>query len=443
MALGNDITLGTFSPTQGNADAILKDIYSDEGVTNEFFVDNPFLALMPKKEDVTGRYFDQPVWASAGQAQSRSSSFSTTQTNAGSSGEAPYVFLVPKVENIAVANISSKEIAETSSKQGAFIDMVKAVADNQLQQLVNDTSLGLFRNSVPYRGVVAGSVAGTSLTLSNQADIINFELNMFLDFASSGAVGGTIRQLATSNTACQITNIDYSSPTMTVKWLGTGTQTLTANNVAVGDSIARAGDFGTYGVSTGTGTTTAVGFNGFLDWIVYGGPASNDSFLSVNRSQQATRLAGNYLDGTGGNLEEVLEKAANRVATVGGKLSHYIMPFSQFTALANSQGSKVQLVNVKANADIGFDGIQVVGANSRITCLPDRYCPSNTIAGVKLSSWSLISVGKAVHTLQDDGKVWLRAYNQNGMEIRFYSLANLVCKEPRANINIRVNSLAT
>jgi hypothetical protein len=442
MAFGNDPTTGTFSPTQGNVDAILKDIYSDEGVTDEFFTENPYLALMSKKEDVTGRFYDQAVWASAGQAQSRSSNFATTQTNAGLSGEAPYVFLVPKLENIAVANISSKAIAETSSTKGAFIDMVRATADNQLQQLINDTSFGLFRNSVPYRGIVGGSVAGTTLTLTNQADIVNFELGMFLDFASTGAVGGTIRQMATA-TSCQISAIDYSSSSMTVKWNGGGTATLTAQGVSVGDFVARAGDFGTYAVNSGTGTTTAVGFNGFLDWIVYGGPASNDSFLGgVNRSANATRLAGNWMDGTGGNLEEVLEKGANRVATIGGKLSHYIMPYSQYTALANAQGAKVQLINQKATSVIGFDGLQIVGANGRITCLPDRYCPSNTIAGVKLESWKLISVGKAVHTFQDDGKVWLRSYNQNGMEIRFYSLANLVCKEPRANINIRVNSLA-
>ena len=446
MAFGNDPGAATITYDQGNADAILKEIYSDEGITNEFFVDNPFLALINKKENITGRNYEQTVWASAGQAQSRAlgSQFATTQTNAGLSGEAPYVFVVPKVENTGVANVSQKAIAETSSTMGAVIDLVKAIADNQVQQMVNDTSFGLYRNSVPYRGIVAGSVAGTQLTLSNQGDIINFELNMFLDFASTGAVSGTIRQLASNNTACQIVNIDYSSATMTVKWLGSGTQTLTANNVAVGDYIARAGDYGVYGVNTGTGTTTVQGFNGFLDWIVYGGPASSDSFLGgVNRSQQATRLAGNYLDGTGGNLEEVLEKAANRVATVGGKLTHFLMPFSQYTALANSQGSKVQLVTQKADSNIGFDGIQVTGVNGKITCLPDRYCPTNTIAGIKLASWDLISVGKIVHTVQSDGKVWLRTYNQNGMEIRFYSLGNVVCKEPRAQVNVRVNPLAT
>lgn len=431
MGFGNDVGTPAIALNQGTADAILKEVYSDDGITDEFFRENPFFALMPKKEDVTGRYFEQPIWVSAGQAQSRTFGASTSgpglQAASAISGEAPYTFLVPKVENMAVASVSSKLIAESSSSKGAFVDMVRAIADNQMQQLVNDTAVGLFRGADISRGKVGGSVAGTTLTLANVADAVNLELGMFLEFAAL-ASGTTVRALASNNTDCHITKLDYIAGIATVAWSGSGTQTLTANNVAVGDLIYRAGD-------------KSLGFNGFQDWIPYGGVASNDSFLGVNRSAQAVRLAGSYLDGTGGNLEEVLEKAINQVARLGGKLTHFIMPYGQYTALANSQGSKVQLVNVKSDVGIGFEGIEVTGANGRVVCLPDRYCPSDTICGVNINSWKLISVGKICRTLQDDGKVWLRSYNQNGMEIRFYSLGNLVCREPRANINIRVNPI--
>lgn len=443
MAFGNDAVVNSIALNEGQADSILKEIYSDDGVTNQFFTENPFLGLMPKDENVPGRYFEQPVWASAGQAQSRK--FDNLQTFSGLSGEAPYTYLVPKVENQAVANISNKLIYETSSSKGAFVDMVTAVADNQLQQLINDTSISLFRTSVPVRGQVGGSVAGTTLTFANPADAVNFELNEFICFASTNNTSGNLRQMATSNTSCQITAIDYVGGTATVKWNGGGTQTLTANNVVVGDYIARDGDLGSFSTNASAPAITAIGMNGFQDWIPYGGVTSSDSFLGVNRSAQNVRLAGSYLDGTAGNLEEVLEKAVNRVALFGGKITHFVMPYPQYTALANAQGAKVQLVTVKGSSgesEIGFEGIKVTGANGTVVCLPDRYCPSNTICGVNINTWKLISVGKAVHTFQKDGKVWLRSYNQAGMEIRFYSLCNLVCREPRANINIRVNPLA-
>src|ERR1700680_1494625 len=107
MAFGNDAVVNAsgINLNEGQADAILKEIYSDDGITDEFFRDNPFFALMPKKEDVTGRYFEQPVWASAGQGQSRA--FSNSLTEAALSGEAPYTFLVPRVENTAVANVNT------------------------------------------------------------------------------------------------------------------------------------------------------------------------------------------------------------------------------------------------------------------------------------------------------------------------------------------------
>lgn len=429
MAFGNDAVAGSIVLNQGEADAILKEYYSDEGVTNELFQDNAFLAMMPKKEDVTGRFYEQPVWASAGQAQSRTFGPSSAGPGliAGSaiSGESPYTFLVPKVENQAVAGISSKLIAESSSSRGAFVDMVTAIADNQLQQLTNDTALGLFRSADINRGQVGGSVAGATLTLQNIADCTNFEEGMFLEFAPLNT-GTTVRALASNNTDCHIGTVDYISGIITLVWTGSGTQTLTANNISIGDYIYRAGDKGN-------------GFNGFTDWIPYGTIPTNDDFLSVNRSVNRVRLAGSYLDGTTGNLEEVLEKAINQVYRLGGKLTHFFMPYGAFTALANSQGSKVQLVNVKTDTGFGFKGIEVTGAKGTVTCIPERTCPSNLIAGVDIKSWKLISVGKICRTWQYDGKVWLRSPTDSGMQIRFYSLGNLVCKEPRNNINIRIN----
>ena len=51
MAFGNDAVVNSIALNEGQADAILKEVYSDDGVTDEFFRDNPFFALMPKKEN--------------------------------------------------------------------------------------------------------------------------------------------------------------------------------------------------------------------------------------------------------------------------------------------------------------------------------------------------------------------------------------------------------
>lgn len=107
MAFGNDPTTGTFSPTQGNEDAILKDLFSPDGVTDQFFYNNPFLAMIEKDENAGGRTYDQPVWGGFGQAQGSQFGINASGTTsggaslglqaaAGVSGEQPFVYLVPK-----------------------------------------------------------------------------------------------------------------------------------------------------------------------------------------------------------------------------------------------------------------------------------------------------------------------------------------------------------
>lgn len=433
-SFGNNVGVPSTYVDQDTGDAILKEFYSDDGVTNEIYVDNPLLALMPKKEDVTGRFYNQPVVASAGQGRSRvfTQAQNAASTAAGSnstftSGEAIFDFQVKKVENHADANIASQLIAESSSSRGAFLDMVRLIADDQLQNIANDTALSLYRQADGSRGTVGGSAAGTTLTFANPADAINFSLGMWLDFSATNS-GTSTTFASTTSQYCQVVSIDQIGGTATVAF-SSGTNTLTANSVAVGNYIYQSGD-------------KSLAFNGFVDWIPYGGVASNDSFQGVNRSASPVQLAGSYINGTGGNLEEVLEAAIAQVVRFGGKLTHFMMSPAYYRQLAQAQGAKVQLINVMATPQIGFKGIQVVGHSSGpVVCLPDRNCPPGLIAAMNRDSWKLISVGKVVHTWQEDGKVWLRSTSASGMEIRFYSLANVVCKEPRSNINISVNPL--
>ena len=433
-SFGNTVGSPSTYVNQETGDAILKEFYSDDGVTNMIYADNPWLALIPKKEDVTGRFYNQPVVASAGQGRSRSfvQAQNAASTAAGSnstftSGEAIFDYQVKKVENHADANIASQLIAESSSSKGAFLDMVRLIADDQLQNIANDTALSLYRQADGSRGQVGGSVAGTTLTFQNPADAINFSLGMWLDFSATNS-GTSTTFASTASAYCQIVAIDQVGGVATVAF-SSGTNTLTANSVAVGNYIYQSGD-------------KSLAMNGFKDWIPYGGVTSSDSFQGVNRSLSPVQLAGSYLDGTVGQLEEVLEAAIASVTRFGGKLTHFLMSAAQYRQLAQAQGAKVQLINVMATPQIGFKGIQVVGHGSGpVVCLPDRNCPSDLIAGVNRDTWKAISVGKIVHTWQEDGKVWLRSPSASGMEIRFYSLANVVCKEPRSNVNIKVNPL--
>jgi hypothetical protein len=427
MAFGNTTGSPSVYISQDSADAILKDVYSPEGIVDVIFDHNPFLALIPKMETAGGRFFDQPLHVSPGQGGS--STFLNAQSAAATSGEGLYSWQVAKVENHAVATVDTKTVEESSlGTKTAFVDMVKGIADWQLKAMANVTSLRLYRGADMNIGIVAGSVAGTTLTFSNVADATSFEKGMWLDFASSNS--GTSTTFASVTALyCQITQIDYIGGVATVSF-SSGTNTLTAQGVSVGNYVYRSGD-------------KSLGFNGFTDYIPYGPLASNDSFQGINRNDNRVRLAGSYLDGTSGSLEQTLMQAEQLVNKFGGELTHFLMPPVKYKELAQSQGSKVQYVDVVERPTIGFRGIEVVGnSGGPIVCLPDRSCPANLIAGVNMKSWKLLSVGPIVKTWQLDGRIWLRSSTASGMEIRFYSLGNLVCTDPVNNINIKVNPTA-
>lgn len=424
MAQGNTTT---------SQDSIIKDLYSDDALENEIFKDSPFLAMIPKFEKSVGRQFIHPVVYGAGQGRSRT--FSNALTMSGLTGENSVDFNVTLVQDFAVAGLTTQLVEETKSDAGAFIDAVSLVADDQLQNMSNNLSLGVFGTADGNRGQIAStcSVSGSSLTLTNPKDVLKFEVGMQLDLAAA-QTSGNVRAYGSGGHGLYVVAVDYAGCTITV---GTtpvpGGTPCAINDATNGIPTAATGD---YVYVTGDRNLSIAGFQ---SWIPYGGVTSGDSFFGVNRSANAVRLAGNYLNGTGGTLEEVLEQAAANVNEVGGSLSHFIMPFKKFADLSKSLGSKAQLVDVKVG-QIGFKGIEVAGPRGSIVCMPDRSCPSTMIAGVNIKDWQLNSVGKAVHLWDLDGKVWLRSPSQDGMELRLYSLAQLVCKRPVSQINILVNA---
>jgi hypothetical protein len=420
MALGN---------TSASLDSILKELYSPDAIVNTLFTKNKFMAMVPKNESSDGREYVHPINVGSGQA--RSATYSAVTTAEALTGELPFVFKVPLNENFANASVSSKIIAQSGSNKGAFVKAVAFIADNELVNFGNDVAISMYRTSDGNRGQIgsistpSGGVTNSRVTMKVTKDILNFEVGMTI-IAATAPSGGSLR----TGTA-YICAVDYVGGTFDV---GT-TPTPSATRVDITTQITSVQATDYLFVSGDRGLK----MNGFKDWIPYGGVAVTDSFLSVNRSSSPQRLAGNWLDGTSGNsLVSTLMAGIEQVGEIGGELSHYFCPFKQFKKLADELGSKVQLVDVSVDGKFGFEGIQIVGSTGPVVVLPDRTCPADTIAGVNLDTWELLSVGKAVKVWDMDGKVWLRTPSDSGMEIRFYSFCNLLCKDPRQNINIKV-----
>lgn len=101
--------------------------------------------------------------------------------------------------------------------------------------------------------------------------------------------------------------------------------------------------------------------------------------------------------------------------------------------------SKVQYVDLKANAEIGFRGIMINGPRGPIKVVADQNCPSDRAFMLQMNTWKLYSLGKAVRIQDADGMKFLRESTADALEVRIVSWAQLGCRAPGFSCNIRLS----
>lgn len=426
MATGNTIT---------TVDAILKEFYDDDGLTVNTYMKNPLWALMTKQEDVSGavgRSFIHPINYAHGQG--RAVNFGLAQSEGNSTSELSAEFAVTRVQNYQTASLSTLALLATQTNRGAFIDAVTYVMDGCLQNLGLDQSIAMYGTGAGNRGNISAStnVATSQLVLALAGNAVNFEVGMQLDLAAT--VNGAVRAYGTAGHGLFVIAVDRTNGVLTI---GTTPNPATATPVAINDAtngIPTAAD-GDFIFQRGDQGLKMVGVEA---WIPYGGVTSTP-FFGVDRTTDSVRLGGNWLDGTKLSIEDAFIQAASNVANQGFELTHFFLPFNKFAQLIKSQSAKVEIVREEITPQVGFDGIEVMTPSGKVMCIPDRNCPANRIYGLNLDTWRYTHVGDPVQVWNYDGNTWLRQASDDGMELRVFSFGNLVCRNPAANITIKVN----
>lgn len=399
-------------------EAALKEHYTADAVENMVYMDNPFLALVPKQEDIGGELWKVPLIY--GNPQNRSATFSqAASTDTSSELKA---FLVTRTKDYSLAKIDNETILASKGNANAFMEAATTEIDGAINSLTRSLAVSLYRSGFGDIGQINSTVTGTTLTLSNANDITNFEKGMVLVFAAS-AGGDALRDSGDSVT---VTAVDRSAGSMTVTPNLSGISGLTAS-----DFIFVKGD------RQDSATPTRLKAAGLEAWCPAAAPGST-SFFGVDRTSDTSRLGGQRYDASGVPIEEALIEAASRVAREGGKIDHFLMDYAKFSELQKALGSKVQYVDLKVNAEVGFRGILVNGPRGPVKVIPDQNCPSDRVFGLQLNTWKLGSIGKAVRVINTDGLTMLRVTDADQVQVRYGSYLNLACKAPGFNINVQV-----
>lgn len=436
---------------QGNNEtsyaALLKLWYSDHALEDTTFVDNPLLAIVPKVEDVKGLTFQLPMIWGQGQGSAAAGNFATAQSMGQLTGTNASQFTIPRVGWAGSATMALDTYLSSQGDRGAFVEAMTQIIDGMLANRANDLNRELYGTGSGSRGQVANSSFSTPvLTLTVPDNSVFFEVGMQLDVAAAEFTGAT-RAYGTAGHGLYVISADYVQNEITVGVSPVpGASSCNLNDttngiptIAQNDFIFRTGDRSTTGASSGL---AVVGLGG---WVVYGGPASNDSFFGVNRSASPQRMAGLSIDGTQYPLlEEAINDALSKVARLGGSITHILMPYHHFVNLQNSQAAK-GVVIVGQNSlgvevpEVGFSGLSFAGPKGIVKVVPDRSCPANRIFGIKKGAWQYNSLKKHINMYDEDDNLMLRQSNDIGLELRAWGFGNLSCAEPRSNFVMNVN----
>lgn len=402
-----------------SANAALKELYTDQVMQNLVYADNPFLAMIPKKTDFGGKY--KPIPIIIGTSQGASALFANAQANQTSA--VLNSFLLTRVSDYSIAQIQNELLLASKTDKMAFIEGAKVLVDAAIRAATNSVASSLFRSGTGSLAQLA-SASGISsgvITLSNPADVVQFEVNMKLNAAATD--GGTPRA-ATGF----IIAVDRTATTgqITVSTTLGGTAA-TPSGWTNSDFLLRDGD-------------SNAKASGLLAWLPTTAPTST-AFFGVDRSVDVVRLGGIRYDGSSQSIEEAAIDAAALVAREGGRASKMIMSFASFASLEKSLGSKVMYVDLKGPAEVSFRGIKIFGSNTTIDVFPDRSCPALRGFLLQMDTWALEGLGDVPQILRyGDGLEMLRVSTSDSAELRVGSYYNERTNAPGWNANVTLSA---
>lgn len=399
------LSLANFAPA-------LKEYYSNMRVENMVYKDHPFLAMVPKEEKFYGK--NQPLPIIHGNPQGRSATFSTAKKNKTNSQLKDFVLTRDKDYSLASIDNETAEASENDS--GAFLKALTVEIDGAMQSATNSLASALFGNGSGRIGKVASLPTANSIQLDDAESVVYFEISMQMEFAVAETTGGTRSGIA------QVEAVDRDLGIVTFV-----AGELATVGVAANDFVFVEGDRNKK-------------IKGLEAWLPIVAPTAGDNFFGVDRSVDASRLAGIRVDVSALPIEEGLIKGASRVNREGGKPECCFVAYSTFEDLEKALGSKVQYMKTTAfgRADIGFEGIQIKSNKGVINVIADPFCPADRAYMLTMKSWKLTSLKKIVRILDLDGNRMLRESDADAVELRIGGYGQLGCNAPGHNAVLKL-----
>jgi hypothetical protein len=423
----------------------LKTLYPQQRIFDAVYETSPLFALMKKETNFVGKNMSVPV--RFGNPQGRNATFASALNQANSSGlyslgvgqgTSGKDFIVYRQKDYAFINVDNDVLLASESDQGAFLSALEDEMKGAIAALTQSLGGALFRGTKGFIGVINSTDPETTIStsadtftvaLATTTDIVNFEVGQVIE-ARDPSTPTTIRAAdnGTAGSKALVVAVDRDAGTILVKPINGSTgahiTTITATDFAAGDTLNIVGDYNSK-------------ILGLADWIPYTAPSAGESFLTVDRSVDPVRLAGQRADVSTLDPEEQLITGLTRMAPNTGKPTHAVMNPDDWRGLALALGSKVQTEYMTLGT-IGFEYFKVHGPKGAVVVLADPFCPLGYAYLLDMSVWAFASLGDAPRIVDIDGNTTRQSTVNDGTTALLAVYGNLICRAPGANMVLKL-----
>ena len=360
------------------------------------------MEYFPRRDDFYGDAYVVPVLYE--DPQGRSASDSEAIANAEHSYQVKFVGTEQK-EDYAAINIRGKVMMQASKNAGSFLRARETQIKGMLRNLGKSLHISLYRSgsgSLSQIGAIDGS--GTVLTLSNKSESHFFGKGQTLiandtDDSAGMKAGGV-----------KVEKRDGANGTITVDQDVSGLW-------AVGDYLFTQGDQ----------QGKVVGLDGWLPQAV-----TSDSFFSVDRTLDSTRLGGHRVAASA-TISATLQELAVLIGEEGGEPDTIFMNPRDGLVLSAELGLEVER-RAGGKAVTGFRGFCIDNfVTGPIDVVFDHACQQGRAYMLERDTWVLATMGAVPHIIRDDGSDSQRNSGADSIQIRARYFCELFCEAPGKN----------
>lgn len=353
--------------------------------------------------------FDGRISIVYGDPQGGSASLSTAISNKTSSLSDGFV--LTRKSDFHVCSLDSEAMYASEGQENSVINALDNAQDGGLRNMLAAEETQFYGDGRGTRGNINATVTGTTVTLLEPADIVNFFNGMKIEFADPAGAAGAVR----SGGALTVSAIDEKAGTFTVS------ANLNTTGVVSGDDIVRAGDRDA--VMQGLGGTGTGG------WLPFTRSSLGTAFFGVTRSADPIKLAGWFLDGGGANRLETISRLntyISRSDPASQKKRVCVVNIEDHQEIALSLGSNVVIDSKTNNVDWGADTITLRTPRGPLPIVGSIRQKKGYFKILRPDTWVIKTLKADPHMVDDDGLTlrvgattddvtWrLRAYRQLG-----------------------------